>query len=125
MKKKKNTWPISLSPKRKTLRCKPEGATKPYTYAVKDRDGKLVKDKKDEIVYETMQVAMNRKERRAGAPSYKVWKRMQFLAEGMKIMQAKMEKAKVNKEAKAADDFKDMTKEDLAETKTVKPATKV
>lgn len=125
MNKNKKVCIIPLNPKRKALRCKPKGATRPYTYAVKDKDGKVVKDEKGEIVYETIQIAMNHKERRANAPSYKVWKSMQFLEQGLKIMKAKMEKSKVKKEAKAAEDFKAMSKDDLKATKTVNPATEV
>ena len=99
--KKKKTYNMPLDPKRKSLRCQPEGSTRPYTYTVKDREGKTVKDENGEIVYETIQVAMNRRERRKAAPSFKVWKKMKVWEAGMKIMQAKMDEMKAKKEAKA------------------------
>ncbi len=113
MKKNKRT---PLNQKRKSLRCQPKGSTRPYTYTVK-HDGKIVKDEKGEIVYETIQVPMNRKERRASAPTHKVWNRMQEFEKAMKLMAHKIEKTKTKKEAKAAEDFKAMSKDELKSTK--------
>ncbi len=111
---------MPLDPKRKSLRCQPEGSTRPYTYTVKDREGKTVKDENGEIVYETIQVAMNRRERRKAAPSFKVWKKMKVWEAGMKIMQAKMDEMKAKKEAKEA---KAKTKKE-AKAKTKEAKTK-
>ncbi len=106
MKKKNSKCRIPLDPKRKSLRCKPKGSTRPYTYAVRDNKGKVVRDEKGEIVHETIQIPMNYRERRAAAPSYKSWKKMQAMEKALKLMQHKIEKNKTKKEAKAAEEFK-------------------
>ena len=99
-KKKKKNYTISTNPKAVSRRCQPKGSTRPVTYNVK-HNGEVVRDEKGEVVTETIQVPMNRKERRSNTTSYKTWKKMEMMERAIRLMNHKMAQAKEKKEAKA------------------------
>lgn len=112
-KTKKYNCTIPINPKAVSRRCQPKGATKPVTYTVK-HEGKVVRDEKGEVVTETIQVPMNRKERRSNTTSYKTWKKMEMMERAVRLMNHKMEQAKEKKEAKAIKKGKEVLKAEQA-----------